>query len=318
MERTVAGNRNLHPDHRRVAVRTDIEFVTEDSVPLRGWFYRPKRGAGPFPTIVMAHGFSATKEMLLDEYAEVFADRGFAVLVYDHRNLGASGGPLRGELVPYEQIQDYRTAITFASELSEVDSDRIGIWGSSYSGGHVVVVGALDRRVKCVVSQVPFIGGFENTRRLVSPLMLNQLRESFDADRVARFRGEAPTKLAVVPFEEGQPAILNHGPAAEFFKAMVDRAPTWENSATLRSAELFMEYEPLPYLAQLGPKPFLLVVAAGDTIVPADIALNAFNTYAVEPKKAVVVPGEHFEIYTGDGFAKSSRVEAEWFKEWLL
>lgn len=299
-------------------MRKDIAFKTEDGLELRGWLYRPEQGDGPFPTIVMAHGFSATKEMTLDDYAEVFSEAGFACLVYDHRNLGASDSTIRGEISPYEQIQDYRTAITYATTLDEVDSDRIGIWGSSYSGGHVVVVGAIDRRVKCVASQVPFLGGFENTRRLIPPIVFNQLRAGFDADRLARFKGEDPQKLAVVPFEEGQPAILAHGPAAEFFKSMQDRAPTWENSATLRSAELFVEYDPSPYLNQIGPTPFLLVVIGGDTIVPADIALKEFNQRAIEPKKAVVVQGgDHFDIYSGEGFEKSSQAEVEWFKQWL-
>lgn len=300
-------------------MRKDIEFKTEDGVTLRGWFYQPDDGPGPFPTIVMAHGFSATKEMALDDYAEVFSGGGFAVLVYDHRNLGASEGEPRGEIVPYEQIQDYRHAITFATTLPDVDPNRIGIWGSSYSGGHVVVVGATDQRVKCVVSQVPYLGGFENSRRLVSPLAFKGLFQAFNADRLARYQGDPPQRLPVVPAEPNGPAILPHEPARQFFMQMVEegRAPTWKNEATLRSAELFVEYDPHPYLAHISPRPFLLVVASDDSIVPPDIALAAFNRYAIEPKKAVVVAGEHFEIYTGEGFKQSSRVELEWFKQWL-
>ena len=297
----------------------DIEFKTEDGVTLRGWFYQPDSGKGPFPTIIMAHGFSATKEMALDDYAEVFSQGGFASLVYDHRNLGASDGEPRREIVPYEQIQDYRDAITFATTMPEVDENRIGIWGTSFSGGHVVVVGAVDRRVKCVVSQVPYLGGFETSRRLVAPLTLQALQQMFKIDRLSRYKGESPQRLPVVPAEPNGPAILPHEPARQFFMKMVEigRAPTWKNEATLRSAEHFIEYDPYSYLSQIGPTPFLLVVAAADTIVPPDIALKAFNKYAIEPKKAVVVPGAHFDIYSGEGFNQSSQVELNWFKEWL-
>ena len=59
-----------------------------------------------------------------------------------------------------DMVDDARCAVRFlrahAVEL-HIDPDRIGIWGSSYSGGHVLVVGALDRRVRCVVSQVPLV-----------------------------------------------------------------------------------------------------------------------------------------------------------------
>ena len=147
-------------------MRRDIAFNAE-GVTLRGWLYLPERVTGPVPTVVMAHGFSAVKEMYLDTFAEVFAGAGLGVLVFDNRGFGASDGEPRQEIDPWAQVRDYRHAITFARTLPEVDRTRIGIWGSSYSGGHVFVVGAIDRRVTCVVSQVPIISGYRNILRLV-------------------------------------------------------------------------------------------------------------------------------------------------------
>ena len=72
------------------------------------------------------------------------------MLAYDHRNFGDSDGEPRQELDPWVQVRDYRHAITFAQTLDGVDPDRVGVWGSSYAGGHVLVVGAIDRRVGCV------------------------------------------------------------------------------------------------------------------------------------------------------------------------
>src|SRR5215467_7469215 len=141
--------------------RRDVEFNAE-GVTLRGWFYAAGTGGSPGPAVVMAHGFSAVKEMYLDAFAEVFAAAGLNALVYDNRNFGASDGEPRQEIDPWAQVRDYRHAITYASTLPEVDGNRIGIWGSSYSGAHVLVVGAIDRRVKAVVSQVPLISGHAN------------------------------------------------------------------------------------------------------------------------------------------------------------
>ena len=120
-------------------MRQDIAFKTSDGTTLRGWHYLPD-GAGPFSTIVMAHGFSAVKEMYLDRYAEAFANAGFACVVYDNRNFGASDGEPRQEIDPWQQVRDYSDAITFAVGLSRTDASRIGVWGSSYSGAHVLVV----------------------------------------------------------------------------------------------------------------------------------------------------------------------------------
>ena len=136
----------------------DIEFKTADNVTLRGWFVTPTSFEGKLPCLVMAHGWTAVKEMDLNTFAEYFTSNlPISCLVYDHRGFGDSDqkpDQPRQEVNPALQQSDYSDAITYASSLPEVDSSRIGVWGSSYSGGHVLFVGAVDRRVKAVLSQM--------------------------------------------------------------------------------------------------------------------------------------------------------------------
>ena len=298
-------------------MRNDIEFKTDDRVTLRGWLYTPDGAQGSSPTIVMAHGYSAVKEMYLDSFAEVFCDAGFAVLVYDNRNLGASDGEPRGEIDPWRQINDYRDAITFAGTLSEVDKDRIGVWGSSYSGGHVIVVGALDRRVKCVVCQVPLISGLRNAKRLVRSDLIAVTRAAFDADREARYKGESPGTLPVVSEDPSVPCALPTEDSLKFFKEVHEsRAPSWRNEVTLKSIEMFWEYEPGWYISRICPTPFMMAVAAGDHLVPVDLACEAFEQ-ALEPKKLIVLPGGHFDAYTGEAFKVNSAAQRDWFVQHL-
>src|SRR6266498_3059736 len=106
-------------------MRQDIEFDAE-GVTLRGWLYLPDGATGPVPTVVMAHGFSAVKEMFLDSFAEAFAAGGLGALAFDNRNFGASDGEPRQEIDPWAQVCDYRHAITWAQTRPEVDADRIG------------------------------------------------------------------------------------------------------------------------------------------------------------------------------------------------
>ncbi len=68
----------------------------------------------------------------------------------------------------------------------------IRIWGSSYSGGHVLVVGAIDRRVKCVAGQVPLISGHNNARRLIRADFWAGLHRMFEDDRRNRYAGKPP------------------------------------------------------------------------------------------------------------------------------
>jgi uncharacterized protein len=297
-------------------MRQDIEFDAE-GVTLRGWLYAPDEAAGPAPTVVMAHGFSAVKEMYLDRFAEAFAAEGLAALVYDNRNFGASDGEPRQEIDPWAQARDYRHAITYATTRDEVDPERIGIWGSSYSGGHVLVVGAIDRRVKCVVSQVPLISGHDNFRALVRSDFIAGFREQFVADRLDRFRGEPPAMVPVVDADPLAPSALPTPDSWTWFtETHESRAPAWRNEVTLRSVEMFTEYEPGTYLPWISPTPLLMVVAQQDHLTPAELAIAAYER-ANEPKRLALLPGPHFDAYV-DGFDRASAEASAWFTEHLV
>jgi fermentation-respiration switch protein FrsA (DUF1100 family) len=298
-------------------MRQDIEFQA-DGPRLRGWLITPDAAAPPFPTVVMAHGFSAVKEMYLDRFAESFAEAGMAALVFDNRNFGASDGTPRFEIDPWDQVHDYRDAITYACTRREVDRERIGIWGSSYSGGHVLVVGAVDRRVKCVVAQVPLVSGSRNIQRLVRSDFIAGLRAQFDQDRDARFRGQAPAMLPVVSEDPLGPAALPTPDSYQWFTGTArTRAPAWKNEVTLRSVDLLLAYEPGAYIGRIAPTPLLMVIAAGDHLTPSDLALEAYGR-ACEPKRLELLPGGHFDAYVGDGFQQASRAERDWFVQHLL
>jgi uncharacterized protein len=295
--------------------RRDVEFDAE-GVTLRGWFYPAEGSTAPGPAVVMAHGFSAVKEMYLDRFAEAFAAAGLNVLVFDNRCFGASDGEPRQEIDPWAQVRDYRHAVTYVGTVPEVDSWRIGIWGSSYSGAHVLVVAAIDRRVQAVVSQVPLISGHDNLRALVRADFIAGLRAQFDADRLARFRGEAPIMVPVVDKDPLAPSALPTPDSWEWFtETGRTRAPAWRNEVTLRSVEMFTEYEPGAYLPYISPTPFLLLVATGDHLVPSELAIAAFDT-AHQPKELVIVPGGHFDAYVKsfDTFGGRAR---DWFTRHL-
>lgn len=297
-------------------MRREIEFRTEDGVTLRGWHFPAKGVSGPAPTVIMAHGFTATREIFLDDFAEVFAEAGLGVIVYDHRNFGVSDGEPRSHADPWAQINGYRDAITWAQGQPDIDGDRIGVWGSSYSGGHVLVVAAIDRRVKCVVSQVPLTYGLETARRLIRGDTWAGLRAAFDGDRLARANGE-PGAMMPVTAPEGQPSALPTADTYEFFTGFEQsRETNWKNEVTLSSIEMFTEYEPATYVARIAPTPLLMVVASGDHLTPFDLTAKAYEQ-ALEPKKLLVLPGGHFDAYTGEPFKISSAVQRDWFKSHL-
>jgi len=292
-------------------MRREVE-INAEGIKLRGWMYVPDRASGAVPAIVMAHGFSAVKEMYLDRYAEVFSAARMAALVFDNRNFGASEGEPRQEIDPWQQVRDYRHAITWVSQQPGIDRARIGVWGSSYSGGHALVLGAIDRRIKCVVSQVPLVSGSQNLKRLVRADMAAPMRAQFDADREARFGGAAPMMIPVVSEDPLGPAAL---PTADSWSWFVDtgksRAPSWRNEVTLRTVEMLGEYEPGSYIERISPTPLLMIIADGDHLAVADEAFAAYNR-ALEPKRLLVLKGGHFDAYVKD-FEASSSAACAWF-----
>ena len=237
--------------------------------------------------------------------------------MFDHRNFGASDGEPRQEIDPWAQVHDYRHAITWAQTRSEIDPDRIGVWGTSYSGGHVLVVAAIDRRVKCVVAQVPLVSGYRNIQRLVRQDFMAPNRTAMEQDRAARYRGEPP---AMVPVVDADPLAVSALPTPDswewFSETGKGRAPTWRNEVTLRTVEMLMEYEPSAYVERVSPTPLLMVVAALDHLTPTDLALEAYQR-AREPKKLVLLPDAHFDAYV-KAFDAASGAARDWFLEHLV
>jgi Nucleotidyl transferase AbiEii toxin, Type IV TA system/X-Pro dipeptidyl-peptidase (S15 family) len=145
--------RRRRPDHEGLLMREAIQFdvmretieFDADGKTLRGWLFRPDgpTPASGWPAVAMAHGYSAVKELLVGT-AERFAAAGLAVLLYDHPNLGESGGEPRQHVDPWEQARGYRHAVTCLAGVEDVDAERIGIWGTSFAGGHVLVAAAVD------------------------------------------------------------------------------------------------------------------------------------------------------------------------------
>lgn len=274
---------------------------------LRGWLVVPD-GPGPHPGLVVTNGFGSVKELFLDHpYHDVFAQAGFVVLVYDHPYCGESDGLPRLELDPIAQQRAYRDAITFLCMQPEVDADRIGIWGTSYSGGHVLTVGAIDRRVKCVVSQGMTVSGSRNQLRRYTPDGLVEMRRRWDADRLARAAGR--------PAEVVQ-QVGDTGPSAEYYASLPpDLLSKWPNRITLRSLEMYGEYEPAAIIERISPTPLLMVVALQDTITYTDDCLEAYSR-AREPKRLVTFEGGHHAFYTNQ-FETASGAARDWFVEHL-
>jgi uncharacterized protein len=295
--------------------RRDIEFLVEGGDRLRGWLFMKSNQTGRLPVISMAHGYAGVKEHGLESFARAFAEAGFIALVHDHRNFGASDGSVRHDIDPWRQIADWRRAISFLESQPEVDATKIGVWGTSYAGGHVLVLGATDRRIKAVVSQVPTISGYEQDLRRVPPDAVAGLEHQFDEDERAQLRGEAPRLQQVVNADLSIPAAYRTDDAIAFYLQPLPEG-AWNNKVTIRSGRLARMYEPGHWAARVAPTPLLMIVALADNITLTDLQLRAFEQM-LEPKNLVTIEGGHFGAYLTQ-FPKASAAAVSWFRRHLV
>jgi hypothetical protein len=292
-------------------MKQKVDFATEDGTILSGLLFTGDASGRPSRGIVMAHGFSGVKEGL-SQYATFFAEAGYTVLLYDHRTFGESGGEPRYEVQPYQQVLDWRDAITFLLTRPEVDSSRgVGVFGSSFAGGLGMVVAATDPRVDVVVAQIPNVSGVRNGTRLLGADGVAEVKARSIVDRTRRLVGEKPDMIPVFGSDE---ELCAFPPDAvdEMPKGKVPDA-TWVNTVTLRSLENYLDFELAGWVPLIAPKPLLMIVGERDTCTYPDIQKAVFDT-AGEPKKLVTHPGGHWGTYT-TYFDIAGYAARDWFLE---
>ncbi len=290
----------------------DITFYS-DSVPCYGRLFFPEGFDATEKTaaVVLGHGFGGMHHGI-DKFAAYFASRGLVAMTIDYRFWGWSGGLVtlldpevdtatdderemsivnarfeirRTRLISRYQVEDYRAAISYLQGEPGVDPDNIGAWGSSHSGGHMVVLPALDARVKATVGQVPAVGG--NGRPRTPPAFREQALE--EAIRQAR-TNQASESLRGFSWRRLHESIpFNSGYSPFHF---VDRVP--DTTA------------------------ILFIVAENEELFSNETSAYAAAEALKGPSEVISVPGiTHFQMYSGDAYEISSKAAADWFLKHL-
>jgi pimeloyl-ACP methyl ester carboxylesterase len=304
------------------ATEPDLVTFRSDGDRVEALFFAAQGVDGPAPTVVLAGGWCYVKEIVQPKYAAAFAEAGMNALLFDYRRLGSSGGEPRQHLDPNDQIEDYRNALSYLETRADVDPSRLGAWGISYSGGHVLVLGAIDPRVRCVASIVPVIDGYANLQRAHGTLGFRRLKQTI---RDARRR----------LYETGEHSFIPHGAEdpltdvctwpfganyALFGWLKETQGPRYENRATVASTEMLMQYTVTPYLERLIDVPTLMVVAEGDDHTMWELEIDAFNRIMTPKKKLFVVPRSgHHSLYRDDELIQVAVNQCtSWFEKHLI
>lgn len=283
-----------------------IEFLSE-GLTIRGALRLPE-GEVQHPLVILGHGLGALKEWTLPEIADALVQVGIAALWFDYRNFGDSDGEPREEVDHIGRLEDWQNAISYATSLPEVDSQRIGIWGTSLGGRDVLAVAGIDKRVKAVVSQTPVIkwtaatgarmGGYGDD--------MERYYKDLAEDRTNRLLGK-PAKY--IPFVKE----ANDEVKKAYIQQMNEQElRNYKGRLTLQSYRPTVFTDVTPFIEMIAPTPLLVILAESD-FIPGQ--REAFGV-AKEPKSLQTIKGDHFSPYT---ISKEDSIShsKDWFVKYL-
>lgn len=289
-----------------------VRFYSQ-AVPMAGVLFLPDnlRKGEKRAGIVLCHGFTAVKEVLLPEVARWLAGLGYVTLTFDYRFLGESGGEPRRQIIPLLQIEDIRNAVTFLQHQPEIDPERLGLLGVSLGGANVSHAAGVEERVKATVS----VCGIGDCGRWIRDAchfwewkaLLQRLAED-RRERVLTGRLQYVQAKDIVPEPES---------TTKLFDQILHQYPQWSREITLASGEALIAYRPESVVAQISPRAIMWLHGDADERVSMEESLSMYKK-AEEPKKLVILPGlGHSDIIAGPGLEQSLPHIKEWFAEHL-
>jgi pimeloyl-ACP methyl ester carboxylesterase len=296
---------------------TELQFTSDGAV-CSAWHFAASSDAlkGPAgrPVVVMGHGFGGTKDSGLEPFAEQFAAAGLDVLAFDYRGFGASEGQPRQQISINRQVADYEAAVASAQRLPGVDPNRVVLWGSSLSGGHVIRVAAGRDDIAAVIAMTPLTNSLATGRQVIAQYNVRTaMRSSLNGVRslVAVARGKAPIMMPVVA-RPGEPGALALAGAYESYLSMA--GPTWRNEVDSTVGLELSMIKTKAYAKALRAK-LLVQIADFDRFVPADSVAKT----AVQGRGQVHrYPCDHFDVWPGhDWFDKAARDQVTFLRRVL-
>jgi len=268
----------------------------------RGTLLRPDI-PGPLPTVILAHGFAAERSFQLPEIARYFTEHGYATYYFDYRCFGDSDGQPRHWVDPRRHQQDWHNAIDHVSKLDGIDPTRLALWGSSFSGGHVLQLASEGLPIAAVMAQVPHINGIATARNI--PLK-NLLRMTVSglADSIGSMVGYQ--HYSPVVGKPGDYATMTSEECWDGWFSIVPEHSQWQNKVLSRAFLKLPLYSPSRRAAKIHI-PALIIAGKNDSITPAKTARNMAEE--ISQGEYHELPCNHFQVYTGEFLDRARAIQ---------
>jgi fermentation-respiration switch protein FrsA (DUF1100 family) len=273
--------------------RTDVRIPAAHGEEIDAWMFLPD-APGPHPVVVMAHGIGGVKAAGLAPFAERFAEAGFAATVFDYRHWGRSSGQPRQLLSVRRQLDDYRTVLAWVRAQEVFDNSRVFVWGTSFSGMHIVELAAGEPGLAGAIAQCPLVDGLAGVTKIPISRGLRLMAHAV-ADLLGSALGKPPHYLQVsVP--PGRFGVIATEDAMTGYARLDPGDGSWSNDITARSVLDVTVHRPVRG-AHRARCPLLMVVAERDTMAPTRPALRVS---ARAPRGELYRSrGGHYDVYSG-------------------
>lgn len=301
----------MHPECRRYMKTIKSDFLSKRAR-CDGDLLLPDKAIRP-PVIIMAPGLAAQKNFALMPYAERFLKKNMAVFLFDYRTFGKSDGTPRQIVDPFRHLEDWKAAIAHVRKIQEIEGGRIALWGSSFSGGHVITIAAEDKNITAVVAQVPFVGSAASMKLKSFPDILKAT--VYGCYDIVRNALRLSPHYSPVIARPGSFAAMNSEESYDGFMSLVGNDSKWENKMTSRGFIKMVIYNPTGK-AKKVKAPALIMAAKYDSLIPLDAIKKLANKL---PKgELVVMDCNHFATYTGDTFSKHIDTQVAFLEKHLF
>ncbi|MBE2317904.1 alpha/beta hydrolase [Solirubrobacter sp. CPCC 204708] len=284
-------------------LRQDVTLGSE----VAAWLWHPEGATG---AVVLGHGLSAVRDQRIDAYAERFAQAGLAALLFDYRHFGASSGQPRQLLDIKRQLEDWRTAVAYARGLDGIE--RVGLFGSSFGGGHATEIAASDPNIGAVVLQCAMVDGLQAAMKL-PPKSTAKLAKVALQDELGSRLGRKPKYVPAVG-RPGELAMMTTEDAVPGFDSLTPEGSTWVNAVAARLGLWIGTYRPAKHAASITC-PILVALCEQDTLVSNEALEKVAE--AAPQGELVRYPIGHFEIYNGEWFERAVTRQAEFLARHL-
>ncbi|TPS34625.1 alpha/beta hydrolase [Acinetobacter baumannii] len=284
-------------------------YVPCDQEMIAADFYIPKTN-NKSAVIIMAHGFAGLRQFKLIQYAQRFAQAGYAVILFDYRYWGGSTGKPREMISINSQLEDWKTMIQYASTCKFIDNRRIVLWGTSLSGGYALSLASELKNIQAIMVQIPYVDGAE-TAKLYPLQRYPQALKLSSQDYMGSKMGLNPKRLPVV--DQYKLCFMPTADSYYGYLSIVNPDYYWSGEVPARVFFNLMRYRPIQLVRQINI-PFLFIAAQHDSLIPIESSREAatniapFVSYHEWDMK-------HFDIYHGSWFEKAVTTQLEFLHQ---